>query len=453
MQISIAGAGAGKTTKIADSIIDCYGKCDSDKIIFCVAYTNNAAECIENKIHQYFGYIPSRIHISTIHSFLYQELIKPYYYLLFGIHFDSISSKDLSAIDSRYKNAEFKRLEASGYLHVEAISERAKWVFVKKSKDTKDIKERRKAIQKTFKAYCGGVFLDEAQDINNDILEILVQFHELGLDVHIMGDPKQDLRGYGNLRKLVDKYPDSVTYIVDCFRCPSCHLTLSNTLVEDAEKQNSRSDTIGILKYVYERDISLEKYLAENAFGLMYISEKNERLDTHKFKQPLVDENLFRELESVFVTAYPDDDEKMLSRAAYYYAEKMALAIRNGKAVKVVINGFINELQKKIDRQEYAKLASALTNIVDNKSAPKLTVSSIEAIKGMEHSACLFVLTPDLAPYLFSQKKDDNKTKHKAYVALTRSTDLLCIMITNETEQKYGRKAIDSFMASYVSKD
>lgn len=451
MQISIAGAGAGKTTRIADSIIECYENCENNKIVFCIAYTNNAAECIENKIRLHYGQMPDRIHISTIHSFLYQELIKPYYYLLYGVHFDNISIKDISNIKPQYKKAEFKKLEEKGYLHVEAISERAKWVFVKKSSDNKEIKNKRKIIQNTFKAYCGGIFLDEAQDINDDIFEIFVKFYELGLNVNMMGDPKQDLRGYNNLPKIVQLYPKSVSYIVDCYRCPAVHLALSNVFVEQTEQQISKSEKIGSLKYVYESDITLQSYIDDNNFGLIYISTKNGKFDTHGPSKTEVDEALFRDLENIFLTAYPEDDKKKISRAAYYYAEKMHTEIQQGNEVGKVINSFIKELKTQISKREYASLAGTLNNLMGVQRKTGVVVSSIEAIKGMEDSDCLFILTPDLASYLLLEKKDENKTKHKLYVALTRSTENLSILITEETEKKYGREAIDASLSPYIS--
>ena len=91
MKINIAGAGSGKTTKIAEHIIECYESIDDGKIVYCIAYTNNAAAHIEEKIRNHYGEVPIRIKISTIHSFLYQELIRPYYYLLFGRQFEQIS--------------------------------------------------------------------------------------------------------------------------------------------------------------------------------------------------------------------------------------------------------------------------------------------------------------------------------------------------------------------------
>ena len=450
MKISIAGAGAGKTTKIADSIIECYENSAPDKVVFGIAYTNNATECIGNKILQYYGYLPERIHVCTIHSFLYHELIKPYYYLLFGTQINGISAKDLSSIKPQFKNAEYKKLEEKGYLHVEAISERAKWVFVKKSSDIKKTRDNRKVIQNTFMTYCGGIFLDEAQDINDDILEIILQFQELGINMMVMGDPKQDLRGYGNLRKLIKKYPESVKYVIECYRCPSDHLALSNLYVEPSEKQISHSKIDGKLTFVYETELEVERFISENNFGMIYISEKNDLFDTHMSQSSEIDEALFFEIKDIFKLTHPNDDTKKLSRAAYYFAEKLTYEIQKTHDVKKTINGFTIDLGVHITQKQYASLATMLSNLISSSDERPIMVSSIDSIKGMEADNCLFILTPDLTAYLLSEKTDDNKTKHKLYVALTRSTDKLTILISKESECKYGRDRIDAFVEKIV---
>ena len=47
MKINIAGAGAGKTTTMADIIVNLQSEVDSHLNIFCITFTNNAVACIE----------------------------------------------------------------------------------------------------------------------------------------------------------------------------------------------------------------------------------------------------------------------------------------------------------------------------------------------------------------------------------------------------------------------
>ena len=48
MKIGIAGAGAGKTTAMADTIIQFRSEIESHKKIFCITFTNNAVKCMGN---------------------------------------------------------------------------------------------------------------------------------------------------------------------------------------------------------------------------------------------------------------------------------------------------------------------------------------------------------------------------------------------------------------------
>lgn len=45
------------------------------------------------------------------------------------------------------------------------------------------------------------------------------------------GDPKQDVMGWGQFRKIIDKIgTNNVSYIKTCYRCPQKHLNLSTAL-------------------------------------------------------------------------------------------------------------------------------------------------------------------------------------------------------------------------------
>ncbi len=82
MNITIAGAGAGKTTNLAERIKRRYEETKDFKNIYCVAYTNNAVDNINRKFEENFeGDITDCIHVQTIHSFMFQEIIRPYRHL------------------------------------------------------------------------------------------------------------------------------------------------------------------------------------------------------------------------------------------------------------------------------------------------------------------------------------------------------------------------------------
>lgn len=90
MRIEVAGAGAGKTSRMALRTLDI--DIPDGKIVYCVAFTNAAAENIRNKLIEQNGALPNNIKVSTIHSFLYTEFIQPFYHLLYGIRYTKIST-------------------------------------------------------------------------------------------------------------------------------------------------------------------------------------------------------------------------------------------------------------------------------------------------------------------------------------------------------------------------
>lgn len=320
MQIGIAGAGAGKTTAMADKIVKLREETDKNKNIFCITFTNNAVSCIEQKLRDYYGIIPNNIIVSTIHSFLYREYIKPYYFLLFGKQYERISIAPLPQ-NPGYKNAKIKRLEERNILHQTVIPERAKWVAVKKSDDRKAVKEKREIIKNAFKEYCGGICIDEAQDIDSDIQLIIESLYEMGISLILMGDPKQDLKGHKCLKILIEKYKDSVTYIGICHRCPQKHLVLSNLIVNNQEQQHSDKEG-GLISICFENDKPCSELINEEDFKLCYISQKQGKFDTHKIET--TNNILFalsEEIEGEMRRLHPDKPELTVLRASYYYAE------------------------------------------------------------------------------------------------------------------------------------
>lgn len=442
MQIGIAGAGAGKTTAMADKIVKLREKTDENKNVFCITFTNNAVLCIEQKLRDYYGIIPSNIIVSTIYSFLYRECIKPYYFLLFGKQYERISIAPLPQ-NPGYKNAKIKRLEERNILHQTVIPERAKWVVVKKSDDRKAVKDKREIIKNTFKEYCGGICIDEAQDIDSDIQLIVEGFDKMGISLILMGDPKQDLRGHKCLNSLIEKYKDDVEYIEICHRCPQKHLLLSNLIVNNQEQQHSDKGG-GFISICFENDKSCSELINEEKFDLCYISAKNKKYDTHSVEtsnSTLL--ALSEEIESEMRRLYPDKVEIVLLRLSYYYAELLMhnYAITNDKKKAMSQTFRYETLSPKV----YGIIINMLSDSSVTVSEEKVLVNSIDSIKGQEGENCLFILTTDLAAYLFGKKTDDTTTKNRLYVALTRSLQRLTIFITEEVETKYKRKSIIDF--------
>ncbi len=448
MNVNVAGAGSGKTTKMAD-IVSEY-RIPEGKILFCIAFTNAATETIFKKVENRLGSVPNNIKISTIHSFLYQEFINPYYYFLFGKHFEKLSAIQLPT-DRIFKNKRLSELENDNILHYTAIPQKAKWVVHKKSGERKAIKDIRKRILVQFSNYCAAIFVDEAQDISEDVRYILQALNSIGVQIHLYGDPKQDVKGLGQFRIIINDTPD-VNYIRECYRCPQIHLNLSNTLAPVSEQQTADlNNEDGSLDVVFENDINdLLNYLQYANYGLKYISKKNERFETHQKKDKDERfETIFHEVYRAIKEKWSSDKTDIeISRASFFVTERMIDSFDKGDSVTAIISHWVNtDIFDRLPKQRYAQIAYAL-KVTKDRKVDVTVVQSIESIKGLEDRRCLFILTTDLAPYLFGEKADRNKTSNLLYVALTRSLDHLTIMITKEIEDSYSRDKITEFFSS-----
>ena len=446
MKINIAGAGAGKTTTMADIIVNLQSEVDSHLNIFCITFTNNAVACIERKLKEHYGELPDNIIVSTIHSFLYREFIKPYYYLLYTKQYERISTSGLPQ-KAAYKNATIKRLEERNILHQTVIPERAKWVLVKKSDDRKAIKDKREIIKSVFKNYCGAICIDEAQDMDSNMLEIVEVLHKMSIQIILMGDPKQDLKGHKCLRKLVEQHPDSVEYLSVCHRCPQKHLKLSNQIVAEREKQQSEKTT-GAISIWFENDKPCSELIQEGKFDLTYISQKQGVYETHgQEKARDIKMALCEEIEVAMRVNHPAVTELALKRGSYYLAERL---IENYKRFSDRAKAMNVTFKDEPLRELYGRIINLLPEEADTTTTDSVIVCSIDSIKGQEGSNCLFILTTDLAAYLFGEKRDDTTTKNRLYVALTRSLDKLTIFITAQVEAKYGRKFILDYFEKII---
>lgn len=444
MQITVAGAGAGKTSGLAEKIISDRNETPKEKIIYCIAFTNNAADTIRYKLLEHYGELPHNIKVSTIHSFLYEEIIHPYYFDLFGVHYKGISVVELDAKPA-YRNSKIKGLENKGLLHVETIPERAKWVVSKKSSDRKADCIKRKIILDTFSEYCGKIFLDEAQDIDSNVQEILLALDGLGIDIELYGDPKQDLRGNGCFRYLIDKFKENIIYWSQCYRCPAKHLKVSNSLINTEEQQYSEK-TDGHLSIVFESELE-DMDISE--YDLRYIYRRNDRFETHRATDSDARfQTLMHEVADI-LESLSDISETGIQIASYFYATKMLEMRATTDNTAAIISRLVKQTRA-LSKTEYAKLAAVLAADVNEDSSEAYQVNSIESIKGLEGYNCLFILTTDLAPYLFKEKCRDNKIKNALYVALTRSLASLTILVTREVGEQYSHDQFGDYFSNLM---
>lgn len=448
MKVNVAGAGAGKTT-VMSKLITQY-KIPEGKVLFCIAFTNAAAEIISTKVADKLGYIPDNIKIGTIHSFLYQEFVAPYYVFLYKKHYEQLSNMVMPNTPA-FRSTKISELEQRNILHITKIPERAKWVVSKKTGDTPQIKKTREKVLSNFKKYCAAIFVDEAQDISNDIKSVFLALDKAGIEIHLYGDPKQDVKGFGCFREIIDSEHSTVTYINNCYRCPQAHLNLSNTLASKAEIQISGNENPDSrITALLESEIDICSLFEKESNTMCYISKTNDRFVTNAFHGNKQFEALFHEINVAINEKWKKQKTELeIRRAAYYVTESILTDYQNKRNGSSALSRWIqNGTFDYPGGKRYAQMKTAL-ELNDAPSENEFSVRSIESIKGLESGRCLFILTTDLAPYLFQKKTEDNKTKHLLYVALTRSSNELIILFTKEVEAQYGKTYIMEFMSQY----
>ena len=146
---------------------------------------------------------------------------------------------------------------------------------------------------------------------------------------------------------------------------------------------------------------------------------------------------------------HPNLAEMVLRRGSYFLAEQlMENYKKNVDKAKAMNVTFRNETLK--DKKAYGRIINLLPDETSTASADKVVINSIDSIKGQEGISCFFVLTTDMAAYLFGDKTGEKTTKNRLYVALTRSLNKLSIFVTTEVETKYGRDFILDFFDEYL---
>ncbi|RDW20088.1 hypothetical protein CWR48_05025 [Oceanobacillus arenosus] len=440
MKLLVAGAGAGKTTSMAEEVLSRYREVEDGKIIYVITYTNAARDQIRNKIIEQHGDIPRQVKVETSHVFLLQELVFPFYHLLYDQRYSSVSAINLPD-NQGYRAKKLKELREGNIVHVQEVTNISSHVLYGKSNDKKLIKEKRKRIISIIGNYLDSIFIDEAQDIDKYLSKIIDVFHTNGFYLHLVGDPKQDLRARNEFRRLLGKYPQFVKYKKENHRCPISHVKLSNKYIIEQEKQEWQTEEVGVLKYFYENDINLDEFIKDGTWDYIYIYQKNERFITDTNDVNAHEDLLDYELKMLIKRTNAEDNHIDKITFILHRLIKKNLTTKNNWSI---INKVGEILSLQLTKQDKARLYEALEA---NKEATKtegIVVNSIDKVKGLEGNCCLFILTTELSEYFFLNKIELNKMMNYLYVALTRSKKELIILITTEVEEKYGREWINN---------
>jgi hypothetical protein len=449
MRIVVAGAGAGKTTSMAEDVLKRYQEIEDEKIIYVITYTNAARDHIRNKIIEQYGCIPYRIKVETSHVFLLQEIIFPFHHLLYGQLYSKVSVINLPD-NQIYKVKKLKELREQNIIHAEEVTKIARYVINGKSGDRKLVKGKRLKVISIIKKYLDSIFIDEAQDMDADLSNMIKAFYNNQIYLHIVGDPKQDLRGRNEFRQLINSYPQFVEYKKENHRCPISHVKFSNKYVPKAERQEYQTEEVGNIKYIFEKDINLLTFFDDEKFDYIYIYQKNERFITNSKDRDAHNNILEYELKCLILKS--KFTENQVEKRVFFLFRWIRKNLA-GKNNWEIINHISDLLSLELSSQDKARMIAALDLNREGLNAEKIIVDSIDKVKGLEGIRCLFILTTELAEYFFQNKTEQNKMANYLYVALTRSKIELVIFITTEVEEKYEREWIINKMKELLEKE
>ncbi|WP_255437788.1 ATP-binding domain-containing protein [Thalassobacillus sp. CUG 92003] len=256
----------------------------------------------------------------------------------------------------------------------------------------------------------------------------------------LIGDPKQDLRNRGAFRQIISG-DIPVEYKPENHRCPIKHVDFSNSFIASEEHQVSTKEE-GTLHYALESKCEIKKGIESDLFDLAYIYQKNARFKTHKEDKRRIANHLFYELK-ILTRKSSYMKERNIDQQAYILLRKTINAIKIRKSTSEIFNELEGDLAIVMDKRDKGKIGSAVGEYKSMISdEPGVLVNSIDGIKGLEGYNCLFIVSSQLAPYLFKEVFDQNKMMNYLYVGLTRSKRNLTILVTKEVENKFGHQYI-----------
>ena len=441
-KVKIAGAGAGKTFSMAEEILQYNKDNNKDKDVIAITYTNNAKYNIFNNIYKQKHNFPKNIIINTVHSFLLEYIVYPYSNYILGKFYTKATSIPLST-NIIFKNKRISELEAQRIIHNEKVFKIAKQIIVPIKSDKLQIKRKKAVVLEHLKANISAIFVDESQDLDKDVLELLKYLGQNKIYIYMIGDPKQALKYPGLYEDFAIDIKKNKISNFECLpnniitrRLPKTHVTLSNLICKDTQKQITIKENEGIIRYIYSDEPNFIKVynFFQNEQSICYIKKKSILFNTHNRKS--MDTIL---LKQILKNKNNGDDEDAF---LFEQEQKLFRSIEENTSIKKGLNYYLKKNSINLEKTEYAKLITSLAK-VENK---KFNVFSIDKIKGLERKYCMFILDDSLLEYLFKIKTTYNKEMNYLYVGLTRSTNTLLLVIDTSTLRKFDKKYIDKKM-------
>ena len=433
IEVQIAGAGAGKTYGLAEALIKHIKACTSHKKTFALTYTNTATAKIEQEVIKQHGFIPPNLCIQTVHSFLLNEIIYPFSSFTLGDVYNDASI--MSVGNPKYKARLFKHLRERNVIHAENVYNIAKQIVdetvSKHSNRSKKAKVQR--LLAILENCFDKIFIDEVQDLDGDALRIFEVLGSNGIDVYMIGDPKQAIKYPKALDSFIEKvtaqeYATILEINNHTRRVPTEILAISNGFCYEDQQQESLSEVVGELMYIESTDAKYDDLLNSyiDTKQIVCIDKKTGRYSTsskHRYSFP-------REIEEMIRESNHKKDKTLFVKAAF--ADFMDDVAKDN--AKRAVNKLKARHSLTLENYHFAQLYELCAKCTEDNV--QFRVQSIDSVKGLDADTCVVIISPNLLKYLtkdnLSRANHFNKEWKKVYVALTRAKKRLILALDHD---------------------
>jgi hypothetical protein len=412
--IQIACAGSGKTYSMSELVLKYNSDNRDDKDVIVITYTNFATKNIVDNLLQQTSFINPRISVSTIHSFLLERVIYPFSNFVLGIKYNTATSIQLPS-EITYKNKRIKELEQEKIIHNEIVFKRAKQILCNGKNDSKELLNKKKIVLEYIESVISAIFLDEAQDIDEDMMCVLKVLSNLNIRLYLVGDTKQALRKSKVLLDLVLEIQNKK--LTNFHLLPNNNVTrrlpinvtnLSNIICDNDHKQTTISSEIGNVLYVYSDEEcfkTLFDYFKKSKH-LIYTHSSTEVFTTSFIKN----KSDFWIIRNKFKTKSLLNDD--FDATMYEKEMELQKLIDEKKSIQTGLSQFLKSNDISLSTNEYAIVINSLSKNIKSE----FCVTTIDKVKGLEDSDCMFIINNSLLDYFFKNKEEWNKEKNYLYV-------------------------------------
>jgi len=242
-EISIASAGAGKTTTLVKKVLD------RDERAAVTTYTINNVNAISKRLTESAGSIPSKATLSPWFSFLLRDLIRPYQNYFTTNRITGINFIQGRSAPRTKKGTHQHYLDKHNRVYTDKLASLALHL-IKLSGG--------RVLERLAQLY-SRIYIDEAQDIAGPGLDLIETLMKSEVPIHLVGDTRQVTYSTNNAAKnsgfrgskVLQKYRSwekaglcKIHFINESYRCCQAICNTADSLFPDHERTISRNTKV-----------------------------------------------------------------------------------------------------------------------------------------------------------------------------------------------------------------